>query len=190
MAAITDIQNPWRRLLRTPASWRGIEFHVETGAKLSGRRTVVHEYPKKNQPYAEDMGQQAQRFHFSGYLIYRPDNPRYVYTQQRELLVKALDADGPGVLVHPVFTFGKALKCMCERYSMTENRQRGGFTEFEMQFVELGEPGNLVATKDPAAAVNGASDSTEQSAVGNFNNNVQPQFSVTIGEPVIGQPTP
>jgi len=169
MAAITDIQNPWRKLLKTPASWRGVIFNVETGAKLSGRRTVVHEYPKKDQPYAEDMGQQAQRFHFSGYLVYRPGNPFYVYTQQRELLVRALDADGPGALIHPVFTFGKALQCMCERYSMVENRQRGGFTEFDMQFVELGQPGNLVAIKDTTAAVTDGATSTEKSAVDNFN---------------------
>jgi hypothetical protein len=34
------------------------------------------------------------------------------------------------------------LMVMCERYTMVENRTRGGFTEFEMQFVESGSPGN------------------------------------------------
>jgi len=169
MAAITDIQNPWRTLLKTMASWRGVNFHVETGAKLGGRRTVVHEYPKRDEPYSEDMGRQAQRFHFSGYLIYRPDNYRYNYVRQRELLVEALDQDGPGILIHPVFTFGRALQCMCERYTMTENRQRGGFTEFEMQFVELGKPGNLVAAADPATTVTSDAKSTEDAAIANFN---------------------
>ena len=151
MATIMDIQNPWRALLRTPASWRGVSFYVETGARLSGRRTVVHEYPKRDDPYAEDMGQHAKRFHFSGYLIYRvnPGPGMAPYVVQRQRLVNALELDGPGELVHPVFCLpGNSITCMCERYTMVENRQRGGFTEFEMQFVELGTPGNMQAQVD------------------------------------------
>jgi prophage DNA circulation protein len=119
---------------------------------LSGRRTVVHEYPKRDDPYAEDMGQHAKRFHFSGYLIYRPSNPLYNYVQQRTRLLNALEQDGPGQLIHPVFCLpGNSITCMCERYTMVENRQRGGFTEFEMQFVELGTPGNMTAAVDTSS---------------------------------------
>lgn len=142
MSQISQFNNPWRDLLMEQASFRGVIFHVETGARLSGRRTVVHEYPKRNDPYSEDMGRQARRWNISGYLIYSTSESRlYDYPQQRYVLYAALEADGPGRLVHPVFAAG-GIMAMCEKYTMVENRTRGGFTEFEMQFVESGQAGN------------------------------------------------
>jgi prophage DNA circulation protein len=118
-------------------------FHVESGGRSSGRRTVVHEYPKRNDPYAEDMGRHARRFQFSAYLIYRPSNPLYEYISQRKLLYEALEADDIGTLVHPVFSPG-GMQAMCERFSMVESRERGGYTQFEMQFVEGGKVVNAL----------------------------------------------
>lgn len=139
MSQISDIQNPWRSILMgEQASFRRVMFHVESGGRSSGRRTVVHEYPKRNDPYAEDMGRMARRFQFSGYLIYRPSNPLYEYTSQRKALYEALEEDDVGTLVHPVFAPG-GMNAMCERFSMVESRERGGFTQFEMQFVEGGK---------------------------------------------------
>lgn len=138
MSQISDIQNPWRNiLLGEQASFRGVIFHVESGGRSSGRRGVVHEYPKRNDPYAEDMGRAARRFQFSGYLVYRPGNPMYEYTSQRKQLYEALEDDDVATLVHPVFAPG-GMKALCERFSMVESRERGGYTQFEMQFVEAG----------------------------------------------------
>jgi len=138
VSQISDIRNPWRNiLLGEQASFRGIMFHVESGGRSSGRRTVVHEYPKRNDPYAEDMGRIARRFQFSGYLVYRPGNPMYEYTSQRKQLYEALEEDDVATLVHPVFAPG-GMQAMCERFSMVESRERGGYTQFEMQFVEAG----------------------------------------------------
>lgn len=163
MSQISEVRNPWRDMLMEQASFRGLIFHVETGARLSGRRTVVHEYPKRNDPYAEDMGRQARRFHFAGYLIYRPGNPLYEYTRQRVLLYNALEEDGPGWLIHPVFCPG-GRNVMCERYTMVESRTRGGFSEFEMQFVEAGQAGNSVALVNTVAQVAQAAANIENAA--------------------------
>lgn len=136
---IAKFRNPWRDIiLSAPASFAGIIFHVENGGRASGRRTVVHEYPKRDDPYAEDMGKAAVRFQFSGYLIYRPDNPFYEYTAQRVRLYNALESSSGGKLVHPVFAPG-GIDAQCERYSMSETRERGGYTQFEMAFVEVGK---------------------------------------------------
>lgn len=138
MSQISEFKNPWRDiLLSAQASFRGVMFHVETSAVSSGRRTVVHEYPKRNTPYSEDMGRSVRRLNFSGYLVYRPSNPLYVYTDQRISLYKALEADDAGPLIHPVYC-PDSLLVMCDRFSMTESRERGGYTTFEMQFVEAG----------------------------------------------------
>lgn len=146
MSQISDIRNPWRDiLLGEQASFRRVMFHVESGGRSSGRRTVVHEYPKTNDVYAEDMGRSIRRFQFSGYLIYRPSNPLYEYVSQRQLLYQALEEDDVGSLTHPVFCPG-GMQAMCERFSMTESRERGGFTQFEMQFVEAGKAISTTAT--------------------------------------------
>ncbi len=146
MSQIKDIHNPWREiLLGEPASFRRVIFHVETGGRSSGRRTVLHEYPKRDEPFAEDMGRHARRFQFSGYLIYRPSNPVYEYTSQRERLYKALEAADADRLVHPVFAPGGVL-AMCERFTMTESRERGGYTQFEMSFVEAGQQTSVFGT--------------------------------------------
>jgi prophage DNA circulation protein len=164
MSAIADIHNPWRDLLRQQASFRGVIFHVETGARLSGRRTVVHEYPKRNDPYSEDMGRQARRWNFSGYLIYSTSSSRlYDYVQQRYALYSALENDDPGKLVHPVFCKG-GVQATCERYTMVETRNRGGFTEFEMQFVEAGSPGNSLQTVNTASQVANQANDTDEAA--------------------------
>lgn len=138
MSQISDIVNPWRsQLLQEQASFRGVIFHVENGSRSSGRRVVSHEYPKRNDNYAEDMGRSARRFQFSGYLIYRPSNPVYEYVSQRKNLYTALEQDDAGRLVHPVFAQG-GIQAMCERFNMTESRERGGYTQFEMLFIEAG----------------------------------------------------
>jgi prophage DNA circulation protein len=131
---------PWREGLG-PASFRGAFFHVEAGGKASGRRVALHEYPKRNLPYAEDMGRRAKRFRISGYLI----GPNF--TRPRDLLVSALEADGPGLLVLPKIS---ALQVVCEGYTLTEVRERGGFCTVEMQFVEAGVPGFTILGVDTA----------------------------------------
>src|SRR5512139_3403644 len=165
MSQISDIQNPWRNLLKQPASFRGVAFHVESGSRASGRRTVTHEYPKRNDPYAEDMGRHAIRWAFSGYLIYRINPPPGFspYVQQRVQLLNALEDNDIGRLYHPVLA-PSYMDVMCERYSMVESRERGGFTQFEMQFVQSGSPGNSVVSVDTTSVVTTRSNNAEQSS--------------------------
>ena len=169
MSQISDIQNPWRtQLLTEQASFRGVIFHIESGSRSSGRRSVLHEYPKRNEPFAEDMGRATRRFQFSGYLVYRPNNPVYIYTEQRKRLYTALEEDDIGKLVHPIFAPG-GMNVMCERYSMIENRERGGFTQFEMQFAEAGTAVNFVnATVDTASNVEIKATAMELAGVNNM----------------------
>ena len=46
-----------------PAKFRNARFHVESAVRESGRRIVSHEFPKRDVPYAEDMGRRAARVH-------------------------------------------------------------------------------------------------------------------------------
>jgi len=136
MSNIKAIKNSFRDKL-VPASFRNIVFHVETGQVSSGRRTVLHEYPKRNKPYAEDMGKSARRFHLTGYLLLGDRGIKKQLMDQRDELFTKLQEDDAGTLVHP--TLGSML-VMCERFSYSESRTRGGYLEFDMTFVEAGSP--------------------------------------------------
>jgi len=136
----------WRRWKRSwePASFRGCRFFVEADSRASGRRVAVHQYPKRNTPYAEDMGRAAIRVHVNGYLIGSPGNENGAgeadYLQMKDELIAALEADGPGVLRLPMQYQTSDLMVMVMSYAVAESRERGGMCTVEMDFIEYGDP--------------------------------------------------
>jgi len=130
---IKDLKNPWRDKWQN-ASFRGERFFVEGDMRSSGRRVVVHEYPKRNVPYSEDMGRVAVQIKVQGYLI----GPKYL--DLKNALIAALEKDGPGMLRLPLPYQMADIKVMVNSYSVTEARERGGFCTVDMQFSEYGDP--------------------------------------------------
>ena len=156
MATIQEVSPaPWRMRL-VPASYCGVQYHVETQARSGGRRVVLHEYPKRDVPYVEDMGRAATRYQITGYLIV----PNYDSTKRR--LMTALDGADGSTLIDPYLAEPK--KCICERYNVTETRERGGYCTFEMTFVEVGNAGNSQAAPDTAGQANTAAQTTASNA--------------------------
>lgn len=133
----------WRlRLL--PASFRGARFNVEQGSRSGGRRIAFHEFPKRDQPYAEDMGRKGRRFQVSAYIV----GP--MYQMARDALCAALDAEGPGTLIHPTIPGGQYV---CADYNVVERRQAGGMAEFDITFLEVGAAPNLASILDTAGQI-------------------------------------
>jgi prophage DNA circulation protein len=144
MSTILDIRTPWRDKL-LPASYKNAEFHVEAMSPEGGRRLVVHEFPKKDRPYAEDMGRRAYGFTVRGYIVaFGRDtrDPRYQrdYTIARDRLKDVLDQGGGGRLQLPSVP---AVIVACDRWRMTEEATRGGYVSFDMVFVEQGSPPSI-----------------------------------------------
>lgn len=154
MATILDLPSAWRKDLQ-PASFRGVKFHCEAGARESGRRTVTHEFPKKDLPYSEDMGRRAIEFTVRGYIIVYPKELQGPglelfsknYIPQRDRLAAALEKEGPGELQLPT---SMPLKVVCQRYRLTEESKLGGYCTFDMTFTEFGLAPN--APRQNAAA--------------------------------------
>jgi prophage DNA circulation protein len=160
---------PYKARLR-PASFRGAQFHIEAGGKTSGRRTVLHEYPKRDDPYAEDMGRRARRWTLQAYVI--GGNAQafdFDYTQARDALVSACEQEGSGLLVHP--TMGEML-VNCETYSLVEGRQRGNYAELDIVFVEAGTAPNTASGAATQAIVNGQADATGEAAATSLDQNL------------------
>ena len=138
---ITDLPSAWRDKL-LPAHFDGNPFHVENGSRESGRRLVVHEFPKKEDPYVEDMGKRAITFAVRGYCIVYPHDDagssvlyRRDYTIARDQLQLRLETGEPGVLQLPGLV-ARTVKCL--RYRLAEDDKQGGYCVFDMQFVEAG----------------------------------------------------
>ena len=136
---ILDIHNPWRDAL-LPAFYKNAEFHVEAFSEENGRRLVVHQFPKKNRPYAEDMGRRAFAYTVRGYCVSFMVDTNYPLYQRdyrvaRDALRSALDEGGAGRLQLPSLP---AVIVACERYRMSEATRFGGYCTFDMQFVEQG----------------------------------------------------
>jgi hypothetical protein len=162
MGTIRDIHNPWRDAL-LPAMFDGKPFYVEAGSRESGRRTVVHEYPKSDDCYSEDMGKRAVEYTVRGYVIsfmkdaglvgpagsfpLGPPRAQSLYMRDyriaRDLLQQRLDEPSQGVLQLPymaraAFADTLTLMAICTRYRMTEEDRFGGYAVFDMTFVDFG----------------------------------------------------
>jgi len=170
MSTITDIHNPWRDALK-PASFRGAYFHVEAGSKDNGRRIVMHEYPKKEFCYAEDMGRRAKSFTVRAYCIQFPfdvgefipgsgNGPLSLYQRDyrvpRDILLGELEVIGPGRLQLPLLP---AEMVVVNRYRMTEEERFGGYCVFDIDFSEFGVPPQYLTNSiNTAAVLAGAAD--------------------------------
>lgn len=116
----------WRDNLR-PARFRGVRFHVDAEEFSGGRKTVKHEYPQRDFAYVEDLGRQGRSFPIDGYVI-GPD-----YLGPLNALIAALEAAGPGTLVHPYH--GERLVAVTG-FRVRHTRDEGGMARVSMDFEE------------------------------------------------------
>lgn len=141
--------------LAVGASFRGVPFHTLDADLAVGRRTVVHEYPQRDVPYVEDLGRRARAFSVEGYVLGED------YLAQRDALWRALEAEGPGELVHP--RWGVLWVSVQDAARIKESPRDGGRASFSISFVEAGRnelPNALIDTTvqvaDAAEAVDDA----------------------------------
>ncbi|WP_395604033.1 DNA circularization protein [Pseudomonas sp. B21128] len=113
----------WRdRLL--PASFRGVGFWIDQAKTPVGRKGQLHEYPQRDLPFFEDLGQQARTHDLTAFIVGAD------CLEQRDKLLKALEA-GSGELVHPWLGRVQVKVGECD---MTHTRQDGGLVTFALRF--------------------------------------------------------
>lgn len=126
----------WREQYQ-PGSFRGAAFRTEFEERMGGRRVVAHEFPGRDDPVTEDLGARTKTFSIDCHVIGAE------FLTQRDALLNALEAAGPGLLVHP--QYGRMMVVVFE-YSCSTNTEEGGIARFRITF---GEAGQAVAA--PAA---------------------------------------
>jgi prophage DNA circulation protein len=137
----------WRDTLSDP-SFRGVPFKVSERAFKVGRRGPDHEYPRRDEPYAEDMGLSAGPWLIRAF-VNGPD-----YPAERDALIEACARKGPGELVD---RWRDVEQVVCRGCTLTESSDEGGIARFSLNFVKAGRnasPGQFVTRGqliDPAA---------------------------------------
>jgi len=149
----------WRDDYR-PGAFRGVPFHLETSSSTGGRRTVLNEFPLRDEPMTEDMGRRARKFQLSMTLI-GPD-----YMAQRDRLIEALETFGPGTLMHPFR--GELLVAVFDDYSCEESTEQGGLARISVTFVEAGATPRPDSQLAQGSAGNLAADALQADALAEF----------------------
>lgn len=119
----------WREEYQ-PGSFRGVAFRTEAHERSGGRRVVVHEFPGRDEPLVEDLGRRSRQLSIDCHVVGAD------YRGQRDALLDALEASGPGLLVHP--WHGQMMAVVLD-YSSSED-QAGGICTFRITFGEAGQP--------------------------------------------------
>lgn len=117
----------WRdRLL--PASFRGVPFHVENSDVLTGRRLARHDFPARKYPIFEDINALALEYQVLAYVVGQS------YMDQRDALLRAVEAPGAGLLVHPYLG---SKQVVCVAATLRENTSEGAIARLALTFVEV-----------------------------------------------------
>ena len=116
--------------LLQPASFRAISFFIFDAETAFGRRNILHEYPYRDTPYAEDLGRKGREFSMNAYVMITSN------FSNRDALIAAIELDStPGTLIHPTLGTLQVIPKDCKhRY----NNMEGGIEYFELKFVEAG----------------------------------------------------
>lgn len=126
------------------ASFRGVEFLVPGRTREGGRRGDTAEQPHSDIPRTSDLGRRARTFRVQGQIFTHDDGGA-----QRDALIDALEAFGPGRYVDP---WGRQWRVKCDRWSVQESTSRGGLAEFQIEFAEDGEQQQTVTSRADTAA--------------------------------------
>lgn len=137
----------WKDKLRE-GSFRGAPFLVESSDDVLGRRVELHEFPLRDEPYAEDLGRLARGWTLDLYVL----GPNYM--EARDKLREALEAEGPGQLVHP--WLGTVSAQVRGEVRMRQSWREGGMARFSVTFCEPGAPARPDTQPDTAARVSSA----------------------------------
>lgn len=149
----------WKENLQ-PASFRGVPFHVEGDDLSAGRRVQTHEYPGRDKPYTEDLGRATRKGSIEAFLVGND------YMAARDKLLAALEASGPGELVHP--WYGRMTVSVDDGCRVRHGVREGRFCAVTISFVEAGELAFPSASVSTGAKSLLSADTLKTASIGDF----------------------
>lgn len=148
----------WRDDMR-PASFRGVAFYVTQSSGQIGRRTVVNEYPERDDPFVDDLGLKARSFTLECFVL--GEN----YFSARDNVEAAFEQKGSGELVHP---WRGRMTVAVTDCRPTESIDQGGRQSWSVTFTQTGKNTAPNIRPDTVAIVDAASDDAVAAAENDF----------------------
>ncbi len=108
-----------------PASFRGVQFLVESTSTTGGRKVVTNEFPNSDRRFVEDLGLLNKTFSMVGILA-EPN-----VTAKKNNLIRVLEKPGEGILIHP--TFG-VQRVTAKPYVVDDQIRTTGEVRFTLDF--------------------------------------------------------
>lgn len=160
----------WREE-KQKASFRGVTFHVKSSDGDIGRRNVIHQYPKRDTAYGEDLGKKAREFTLTAFVL--GDN----YMADRDAFEAAIEAPGSGELVHP---WRGRMTVSVTRCNVNESIDAEGKASWTVTFTEVDKNQQPIIRPDNYAIVNTTADaaivSVEEDFSEEFTVDLLPEF--------------
>lgn len=148
----------WAERLQ-PASFRNVPFHVDSAAGTFGRRAVIHQFPGRDEPAAEDLGRRAREFTIECFVLGAD------YMAQRDALIAAAEEAGPGDLIHPYL--GR-VRVQVSVARVRESTREGGMAAISLTCTEVGAFAFPSVRRDTAATVQRAAGDADAAAKEDF----------------------
>lgn len=120
-----------------PASYKGVRFYFQSDDEEGGRGLVIHEFPNRDEPFVEDLGE-APRFFDGNAYVAGDDADRAAVT-----LTEMLATRGAGTLVVPI---RGPVQVHCQSFKRRHERDQLGYVAFQIKFVREGASTALIST--------------------------------------------
>jgi len=140
-----------------PASYKGVPFYVEHDGERGGRRLAVHQFPRRDDPFLEDLGRSAKSFEITAYLVGDASD------SDASALSSVFDAEGAGLLVLP--THGPIM-VRNGPFERSRSKDRLGYIAFTGTFFREGAASSLASVDYLAQLVFDAVDALALAAQG------------------------
>jgi len=161
----------WRDQM-LPASFRGVSFLIPQASVPVGMKVQLHEFPQRDEPYAEQMGKQAQVHRLVCWII--GDD----CFERRDKFMEAVQTPGAGELVHP--WLGR-MQVKAGEAELTHDFKQGGMAAFAVTFypdIPLKFPTAKVNTQQQVVK---ASDSLLDSALARYKSAMEKVDQARLG---------
>jgi len=116
-------------------SFKGASFLVNSAVTSAGRKQVKHEFPNSSRQSIEDLGFRPRVFSLvvetTADFVDGDIDPQ-TYFDNRNKLMDALEAGGPGILSHPFFSTD--IEVVARPFNVSENVEELGIARFSLTF--------------------------------------------------------
>lgn len=145
------------------ASYKGAPFWTDRDQESGGRRIVKHQFPMRDDPYLEDLGEELREYELTAYLASDAADG------EAAALAFACTSRGAGILVMPVQ--GPVL-VRCVSFQRDSFKDRAGYIAFSLRCTREGASSALFSVAMAANLVFVAAEAVASSIAGAFLENL------------------